>query len=187
MPRPLSYLAYGEAQGVPDAYKCRTRSPWFRVPHVYQPDALLSYMSGVMPRLVANEAGVVSPNSLHILRLHPHTRLPSNAIAVLWQTSLTRLSVEIEGHALGGGMLKLEPTEAESVIVPSHQVSLEILMELGGELDGLIRNGDHATVQTRADTIILREGLGLSQRDCHLLRTAARMLQRRRCSRGSVA
>jgi len=33
-------------------------------------------------------------------------------LAALWQTLLTRLSAEIEGHALGGGMLKIEPSEA---------------------------------------------------------------------------
>jgi adenine-specific DNA-methyltransferase len=136
-----------------------------------------------MPRLVTNDAGVVSPNSLHILRLHPHTRVTSSALVVLWQTSLTRLSVEIEGHALGGGMLKLEPTEAENVMVPSPQVSLQMLMALGEELDGLIRGGDYVTAQARADTLILREGLGLSQHDCRLLRLAATILQRRRCSR----
>jgi hypothetical protein len=38
-------------------------------------------------------------------------------LAALWQTSMTRLSVEIEGHALGGGMLKLEPGEAAKVIL----------------------------------------------------------------------
>jgi adenine-specific DNA-methyltransferase len=96
------YLRRGEAQGVPLAYKCRTRAAWFRVPHVYQPDRFLSYMSGTTPRLVANDAGVVAPNSLHILRLHAGGSLSSGAVAALWQTSLARLSVEIEGHSLGG-------------------------------------------------------------------------------------
>jgi hypothetical protein len=113
------YLEYGRQEGISETYKCRTRVPWFRVPHVYQPDALLSYMSGITPRLVANDAGVVAPNSLHVLRLHPDTVLTGDEIAALWQTSLTRLSVEIEGHALGGGMLKLEPTEAENVVIAS--------------------------------------------------------------------
>ena len=41
-----------------------------RVPHVYMPDAFLTYMSGDLPRSVANDARVVAPNTLHVVRLH---------------------------------------------------------------------------------------------------------------------
>ncbi len=178
------YLEHGEKRGVPKAYKCRTRTPWFRVPHVYTPDAFLSYMSGVTPRLVANHAGVVAPNSLHILRLHPQATLTRDAIAALWQTSLTRLSVEIEGHALGGGMLKLEPTEAERVLVALPSDHNGALVELAGELDVLVRRGDQAAAQARADADILKKGIGLSRNDCLLLQNAGEALQRRRYFRG---
>lgn len=181
------YLKQGEAQGIPKTYKCRTRSPWYHVPHVYHPDAFLSYMSGVMPRLVSNEAGVVAPNSLHVLRLHPGMALASNALAALWQTSLTRLSSEIEGHALGGGMLKLEPTEAENVVVAWIREGDSMLAELAEEFDTLIRSGDEATAQARADKVILRDSLGLSQRECLLLRTTAEALLNRRYARSSSA
>jgi len=182
----LRYLKHGEAQGIANSYKCRTRSPWFCVPHVYKPDAFLSYMSGVMPRLVANDAHVIAPNSLHILRLHPQTRLAGDALAALWQTSLTRLSVEIEGHALGGGMLKLEPTEAENILVAALQNKNGSLEELIEELDALIRNGDSAAAQARVDTVILRKGIGLSQSDCYLLQKAAETLRNRRYSRSAI-
>ncbi len=36
----------------------------------------------------------------------------------IWETSFVRLSCEIEGHPLGGGMLKLEPREAARVVLP---------------------------------------------------------------------
>ncbi|MBI2942062.1 MAG: hypothetical protein HYY04_16650 [Chloroflexi bacterium] len=180
------YLENGEAQGISRTYKCRSRSPWYCVPHVYQPDAFLTYMSGVTPRLVANEAGVVAPNSLHILRLHPHSVLRSDAIAALWQTSLTRLSAEIEGHALGGGMLKIEPTEAENVVVASAQLGHDALLKLARELDSLIRSGDDATAQTRADDEVLKKGIGLSESDCRRLRMAGDTLRNRRYSRGTA-
>jgi hypothetical protein len=35
----------------------------------------------------------------------------------LWAEPLTALSCEIEGHPLGGGMLKVEPREAARVIL----------------------------------------------------------------------
>jgi predicted RNA methylase len=182
------YLRQGEARGVPRAYKCRTRSPWFHVPHVYQPDAFLSYMSGMTPRLVTNTARVVASNSLHILRLYPPAPLNSDALAALWQTSLARLSVEIEGHPLGGGMLKVEPTEAEKVVLPWPQgVGEPWLTELAEQLDLSLRQQGSEVTQALADASILRQAMGLSQGDCDLLRAATDVLRNRRYSRSSSA
>jgi hypothetical protein len=36
-----------------------------------------------------------------------------------WETPFFQLSAEIEGHPLGGGMLKLEPREAGRLLVPA--------------------------------------------------------------------
>ena len=179
------YLEVGVQMGVSKAYKCRTRSPWFRVPHVYRPDAFLTYMSGVAPRLVANDAEAVAPNTLHVVRMHGLTGVCSDALAVLWQTSLTRLSAEIEGHALGGGMLKLEPSEAESVLVAMPPVKPKDLTGLGEELDKLVRQGKAGQASSLADGMILRH-IGLSRADYNLLADAAEQLRCRRYARGAA-
>ncbi len=182
----LAYLKRGERLGVPTAFKCRVRSPWYRVPHVYLPDAFLTYMSGFTPRLVANDAAVVAPNNLHILRLKPECGLRGDGLATLWQTSLTRLSAEIEGHALGGGMLKLEPTEAQSVVLALATGGNGRLLQVTEELDLLVRNGHQQEAQKRADAEILKKGLGVSEADCRLLRAAANGLRMRRYSRSEA-
>jgi adenine-specific DNA-methyltransferase len=173
------YLKHGESRGVPTAFKCRTRSPWFRVPHVYRPDAFLTYMSGLAPRLVANETHAVSPNTLHIVRARS-PECSGASLAALWHTALTAFSVEIEGHALGGGMLKLEPSEAENVVLAAANGSSAPLME---ELDRLVRSGREADAQARADQVVLRAGLGLTAREVERLRQGARILRERRCAR----
>lgn len=185
-PSVKSYLDRGKKERVSETYKCRVRSPWYSVPHVYEPDAFLTYMSGVTPRLVTNDARVVAPNTLHVVRLHPQTRHNSDAIAALWPTSLTRLSVEIEGHALGGGMLKLEPSEAENCVVASPHVQNDALEEMGKELDDLLRSNKQKAAQEKADSQILRDKLGLSRNDCRLLATAAESLFNRRSSRSAA-
>jgi hypothetical protein len=38
-----------------------------------------------------------------------------------WDDPLTRLSCELEGHPLGGGMLKVEPREASRVLIPDRK------------------------------------------------------------------
>lgn len=174
------YLQHGEAAGVHKAYKCRARKPWYTVPHIYQPDAFLTYMSGETPRLVANEVGVVAPNSLHILRLHSNTKTSVKAIAVLWHTSLTRLSAEIEGHAMGGGMLKIEPGEAEKIVLPKLNAGTEKLEALADVLDDLIKKGQAKQAQNLADQLILHEGLGLAEKEVVALSRASQYLRLRR-------
>ena len=182
LPRSLvEYLESGVQSGIPTHYKCRIRQPWYSVPHVYQADCFLTYMSGAQPKLVANEADAVAPNALHIVRLLDRPRpLSALALSALWQTSLTALSCEMEGHALGGGMLKLEPSEAEKVAVASPSISVLALEGLAIELDKLVRNGDSETARERADEVILGCGLGLSRSDIHLLREGWRLLRDRR-------
>ena len=96
-------------------YKCRTRVPWYVVPDVALPDGFLSYMSGERPVLVANRADCSATNSVHILQMKNGLRM--SLLQRLWNMPLTALSCEIEGHPLGGGMLKLEPREAGNILL----------------------------------------------------------------------
>jgi hypothetical protein len=50
----------------------------------------------------------------------------------LWDNPFIQLSCEIEGHSLGGGMLKLEPREAAQIVLPATQL-LERLPRLALE------------------------------------------------------
>ena len=172
-----AYLAGGVADGVPDAYKCRVRTPWYAVPHVHTPDAFLTYMSGWGPQIVSNEARVTAPNSLHLVRLHPSAPVSARTLAALWQTSLARLSAEVEGRALGGGMLKLEPREAGRVCIPR---CLEVPADLPDRLDHLIRDGQQDEAQTLADDVVLRGGVGVDAETVQALRNGADDLRKRR-------
>jgi adenine-specific DNA-methyltransferase len=109
------YLDSAAGKSARETYKCRNRDPWYVVPDVSIPHAFLSYMSGVTPSLVANHANCVGTNSVHVVKLTGKI-----AIAELrdrWRQPLTQLSCELEGHPLGGGMLKLEPREASKIVL----------------------------------------------------------------------
>lgn len=109
------YLATEKAQEAMNAYKCRSRDPWFSVPDVYVPQFFLSYMSGEQPSLVRNDAGCTCTNSVHGVRLKEKS---AGRHLSAWGTDFTQLSAELEGHPLGGGMLKLEPREASKIVLP---------------------------------------------------------------------
>jgi hypothetical protein len=57
----------------------------------------------------------VCSNSIHTVELK--NGLSVERLLKAWTYPLTQLSCEIEGHPLGGGMLKLEPREASRVLI----------------------------------------------------------------------
>jgi hypothetical protein len=138
-------------------------------------------MSGARPKLVANSAQAVAPNTLHIVRIVSDYQLSGDRLAALWQTSLTGLSVEIEGHALGGGMLKLEPSEARNVLIALDE--RDHLRGFETELDTVYRTIGIDAAREMADREILRKGIGLSENDCRVLRLGIEVLVTRRCSK----
>jgi adenine-specific DNA methylase len=102
------------------SYKCQNRTPWYAVPDVRIPDAFLSYMSGEMPQLVANDAKCTCTNSIHAVTMLDGWHV--NSLLDAWQDPVVALSCELEGHALGGGMLKIEPREAARLLIPRKPV-----------------------------------------------------------------
>lgn len=117
----LRYLDSAEGLRAREAYKCRNRNPWYSVPNVTIPDGFLSYMSSRKPSLVANLASCACTNSVHAIQLRTGEefgRLQRN-----WSSDLVALSSELEGHPLGGGVLKLEPREAARILVPLQPVA----------------------------------------------------------------
>jgi adenine-specific DNA-methyltransferase len=115
------YLDSGAGRTAREGYKCRNRKPWYAVPDVQVPDYVLSYMAGRSANLVRNSAGVTCTNSVHAVRVHD--REMAAELLPRWSTPFVRLSCELEGHALGGGMLKLEPREATRVLFPARDIS----------------------------------------------------------------
>lgn len=167
-----AYLREGEARGFAHRYKCRVREFWHAVPHVRTADAFLSYMSGEQPLLVSNAANLVAPNTLHVLRFRGK-RLPL-LYAASWRTSLSMLSCELEGHALGGGLFKLEPSEAERVVVvrPRGPIFKQLVEQLTRYVPMSCEQASDI-----ADRYVLRRYLVLTQDECVLLRESAEKIE----------
>lgn len=110
------YIRSERAAKVQEAYKCRNRSPWYAIPDVKIPDGFLTVMNGRSASLVRNEANCVCTNSLHAVNLREG--IGFQQLSDGWSSPLAGLGAEIEGHPLGGGMLKLEPREAGNIPIP---------------------------------------------------------------------
>jgi hypothetical protein len=134
-------------------------------------------MSNAFPRLVANEARARSTNTIHNVWL-VNGVLPG-ALTVAFYNSLTLLSAELVGRSYGGGILKLEPTEAERLLIPTFPASAANRLP---HIDGAIRRGDVNAALDIVDAIVLRP-LGLSDREIEGLRNARENLFARRRAR----
>jgi len=180
----LRYLKLGEDLGVPEAYKCTIRTPWWRPPIVSAPDLFFTYMSHRYPKLVANTAGVTFVNSMHGVRLRPGlVRLAKSALPLLALNSLTMLGAEIFGRSYGGGVLKMEPREAATLPVPDPKRMAQAAETLHAErsaLDRQLRNGHWSGVVKRVDEVVLRQGLELSGVDAAEIHDAVQQMRSRR-------
>lgn len=170
-----AYIASGEARGANKGYKCSIRSLWYSVPAIWSPDCLLFRQIHDFPRVVLNLVKAVSTDTIHRMRCKTE---PERLVPNLY-THLTAASAEIEGRSYGGGVLELEPTEAERLLVPSQ---LHPAMPVW-EIDRLVRAGKLDVVLRENDRLVLMAGLGLSRSDCQKLRRIWRKMRDRRHSR----
>lgn len=175
------YIAQGESQEVHKAYKCRVRSPWWKVAFVNSCDAVLTVMSNLAPRMVVNELGAMVSNSLLTIRfkkkLDPwKTRLQVAAS----YTSLSQLSAEIEGHSLGGGALKLEPGEAKQLLLPKASAIAKTRPDDLEEIDRVLRLGNLEEAIALGDMYILQGALGFTTAEIAQIRKGVALLRQRR-------
>lgn len=168
-------ISEGEKRGDNEGYKCRIRNPWYNVPAVWQPDCFLFRQIYDFPRVVVNCAKATSTDTIHRMRcLENPERVASNLY-----THLTAASAEVEGRSYGGGVLELEPTEAERLLVPRRMNGAMPI----AEIDRLVRQGQLSDVLDTNDRVVLHESLGLSRAECTLLKGIWTRMRDRRSAR----
>lgn len=173
----------GETEGVHLGYKCRIRRDWWRVPSVSSPDAFMLRQIHRYPRIFSNETDATSTDTVHRVRLH-NDSATAVQLAVAALNSITFASAEIVGRSYGGGILELEPSEAEHLAIPNPTLVEE---SLAAKVDELLRDGRADEALELVDQTLLIDSLGFSHEDVQLARSAWQRLCSRREDRGRSA
>ncbi len=176
----LNDIKTAEAANVHTRSHCARRDVWHLLKDTESSDAFLPYMGARPVRPVGNSAGVLTTNAVHRV-WWKDASIDSRAIIVGSWTSLYALSAEIHGRRYGGGVLKLEPSEACRLLVPLATNASASL----ANLDVLVRANDFDSATALADEVVLRQGLRLSPKSIAIIRNAAEILRRRRTSQSA--
>ena len=182
-----AYISAGEAIQVEQAYKCRVRSPWWRVPLVRPSDLFLTYMNADSPRLTANRAKAHNLNSVHGVYLKPDLRsLGMDLLPLASLNSVTLLGAETVGRAYGGGMLKIEPREADHLPLPSATLLRAGRKDLSAVRPKLARHLRHGQILEAAkvvDEVLLIGQIGMTRAQVDSVREGRASLMARRLAR----
>jgi adenine-specific DNA methylase len=151
---PKRYIEFGEKQDLQARYKCRIRTPWFKVPSVYSTEVGMLKRSHDTPRLILNKISAYTTDTAYRIRTKD---VAGEHLVGCFLNPLTALSAELEGRHYGGGVLELIPSEIERLVVPLPNVAVDL-----AELDRSIRNdATHVTLEQQGRTVL--GGLGLSK------------------------
>lgn len=179
---PRRFLSMGVVEALPDRYKCRIRTPWYRVPVVPPGQLLMAKRSHIFPRMIVNDAGVVTTDTIYRGRILQDSPLDAPTLAATFHNSLTILTAEVEGRSFGGGVLELVPSEIARLLIP-------VGPRIGAELDRLDwvsrtreASEDEALVE-ETDELVGKHVAGLTPRLMSELRGARESLLQRRLSR----
>jgi adenine-specific DNA methylase len=183
-PALVAHIEAGEAAGVHRGYKCSIRKPWWSTPSLWIPDLFMLRQIHLAPRLTVNAAAATSTDTVHRVRLDagPGTQIDPTALAAVFHNTVTFAFAEIMGRSYGGGILELEPREAEQLPIPPPAYASA---ELARDVDLLLKANDIEKALDVVDRRVLIEGLGLSPELVANCRSAWVTLRDRRTKRGS--
>lgn len=178
LPKKLKdYILRGEREKVHKGYKCSIRNRWYIVPSVWVPDAFLLRQIHSYPKIIINEAGATSTDTIHRIRFRNGHR--GRTVAAAFVNSLTFAFSEVVGRSYGGGVLELEPNEAEDIPIP-----LENMKALDAEgIHRLLLQDKVEEALDITDHHLLIQGVGLSRKEAKAVRNIWKTLRDRRINR----
>lgn len=168
-----SYIDQGEKELLHERYKCRIRSPWYKVPSVYSTDIGMLKRSHNFPRLIFNSLGALTTDTAYRIE---SSSVPARKLVYCFMNSFTALTAELEGRHYGGGVLELVPSEIEKLLVPIPE---DIRFDLRS-LDKRVRESKDPESLFREQDKSILIACGLTERECKIIQGAWKRVRSRR-------
>lgn len=171
------YVEFGQDADFDKGFKCRIRNRWHVVPSVWEPDAFMLRQIHAYPKLILNQAKATCTDTIHRVRFRNGAN--HHLVVAAFLNSLTFAFSEVVGRSYGGGVLELEPNEAEKLPLPLNNAEALDL----AELHELLLADRIMEVLELTDKILLIDGLGLSRKEVLAVRAIWQKLRDRRINR----
>lgn len=172
------YISLGEAEDVHTGYKCRIRKRWFDVPSTHLSDGFLFRQIHRFPLLVTNSARAACTDTIHRVQLK-NDDIDFLQLSAAFINSLTFAWSEVCGRSYGGGVLELEPNEAEELPIPyTPEIKLDTTY-----ISNCIKEKRIEDAMDYVDEELLVKHLNLSKSDVILLRDSWKRLSNKRINR----
>lgn len=130
------YIKKAEKKGENQRYKLRIRNRWYEVPSIWQPDAFLLRRIGRYPKIVKNNIEATSTDTFH--RIKFYEEIDIYKFLVLFYTSPSLLSFELEGRVFGGGALEVLPGDLSNIRLPKVTNDLDY-RHISKQIDNKLR------------------------------------------------
>ncbi|GAA2417925.1 class I SAM-dependent methyltransferase [Mycolicibacterium llatzerense] len=173
------HIRSGEAEGVHLGYKCSLRKPWWKTPSMWSPEIFMLRQIHAAPRMTVNGVNATSTDTVHRVRVN--SGVDPVALSTAFHNSATFAFSEILGRSYGGGILELEPREAELLPLPPPGLVSD---DLAADVDLLLKAGEVMKAVDLVDRHVLIDGLGWSPKQVAECQAAWLSLRDRRLSRG---
>jgi adenine-specific DNA-methyltransferase len=171
------YIEYGENQGFSSGYKTRIRKRWYITPSLWVPDAFVLRQVGDYPKIILNETGASSTDTIHRVRFKNNVDRKLAALSFL--NSLSFAFSEVTGRSYGGGVMTFEPSEIEEIKIPALcDIDIDFV-----KIDTLIRKRKIEEALDIVDQALLIDHYGFSKNEVDMLREIWRKLSQRRINR----
>lgn len=133
----INYIKYGEKNGQNLGYKLGLREKWYEVPSIWNPDAFVLRRMGAYPKLIKNNIAGTSTDTFHRIVMNFNKNIYE--LLVLFYSSVSMLSIELESRSFGGGALEILPGDFKNIRLPKLNKTIDF-KEMSHLLDEKLRS-----------------------------------------------
>lgn len=180
-PRITAYLQTFDPERKKGVSTFKKRPCWSETSDGKLPDAFLPVMHHAGPRLVLNELGCSSTNTVHRVTFSDTLAPERRMLACLsMMTTFSQISGEIVGRRYGSGVLKHEPRDAECIRLLMPDLAPDVIETAFAAVDNALRANDFDAAMNLADQVICGAVDPKALRKVELLRSTLTGIRTRR-------